>query len=90
MSTSQLEQKRAVEAGYWHLYRHNPVLKDKGENPFVLDSKEPTGNFKEFLLGEVRYSSLQRTFPEAAEELFEAAEKYAREKYEKYKKLAVQ
>lgn len=90
MSTSQLEQKRAVEAGYWHLYRHNPVLKDKGENPFVLDSKEPTGNFKEFLLGEVRYSSLQRTFPEAAEELFEAAEKYAREKYEKYKKLAAQ
>lgn len=90
MSTSQLEQKRAVEAGYWHLYRHNPMLKDKGENPFVLDSKEPTGNFKEFLLGEVRYSSLQRTFPEAAEELFEAAEKYAREKYEKYKKLAVQ
>jgi pyruvate-ferredoxin/flavodoxin oxidoreductase len=90
MSTSQIEQKRAVEAGYWHLYRHSPVLKDKGENPFVLDSKEPTGNFKEFLLGEVRYSSLQRTFPEAAEELFETAEKYAREKYEKYKKLAAQ
>lgn len=90
MSTSQLEQKRAVEAGYWHLYRHNPVLKDKGENPFVLDSKEPKGNFKDFLLGEARYSSLQRTFPEAAEELFETAEKYAREKYEKYKKLAAQ
>ena len=90
MSTSQIEQKRAVEAGYWHLYRHNPVHKDKGENPFVLDSKEPKGNFKEFLLGEVRYSSLQITFPEAAEELFEAAEKYAREKYEKYKKLAAQ
>lgn len=90
MSTSQLEQKRAVEAGYWHLYRHNPVLKDKGENPFVLDSKEPKGNFKEFLLGEARYSSLQRTFPEAAEELFETAEKYAREKYEKYKRLATQ
>ena len=90
MSTSQLEQKRAVEAGYWHLYRHNPMLKCKGENPFVLDSKEPKGNFKEFLLGEARYSSLQRTFPEAAEELFETAEKYAREKYEKYKKLAAQ
>ncbi|WP_315108844.1 pyruvate:ferredoxin (flavodoxin) oxidoreductase [Clostridium intestinale] len=90
MSTSQLEQKRAVEAGYWHLYRHNPMLKDKGENPFVLDSKEPKGNFKEFLLGEVRYSSLQITFPEAAEELFEAAEKYAIEKYEKYKRLAAQ
>ena len=90
MSTSQLEQKRAVEAGYWHLYRHNPMIKDKGENPFVLDSKEPKGNFKEFLLGEARYSSLQRTFPEAAEELFEIAEKYAREKYEKYKRLAAQ
>lgn len=90
MSTSQLEQKRAVEAGYWHLYRNNPILKDKGENSFVLDSKEPTGNFKDFLLGEARYSSLQRTFPEAAEELFEIAEKYAREKYEKYKKLATQ
>ncbi|MNN36358.1 Pyruvate-flavodoxin oxidoreductase [compost metagenome] len=66
------------------------MLKDEGKNPFVLDSKEPTGNFKEFLLGEVRYSSLQITFPEAAEELFESAEKYAKEKYEKYKKLAIQ
>ncbi|MDW8802351.1 pyruvate:ferredoxin (flavodoxin) oxidoreductase [Clostridium sp. A1-XYC3] len=88
MSTSQLEQKRAVEAGYWHLYRYNPLVKEEGKNPFVLDSKEPKSSFKEFLLGEVRYSSLQRTFPEAAEELFEVAEKSAKEKYEKYKKLA--
>ncbi|MCI1945496.1 pyruvate:ferredoxin (flavodoxin) oxidoreductase [Clostridium luticellarii] len=88
MSNSQLEQKRAVEVGYWHLYRYNPLVKKHGKNPFVLDSKEPKSGFKEFLLGEVRYSSLQRTFPETAKELFEVAEKSAKEKYEKYKELA--
>lgn len=88
MGCSQLEEKRAVEAGYWHLYRYNPLLKDEGKNPFVLDSKEPTASFRDFLLSEVRYSSLTKTFPEKAEVLFEAAEKNAKERYETYKRLA--
>jgi pyruvate-ferredoxin/flavodoxin oxidoreductase len=89
MSRSQNEEKLAVEAGYWPLYRYDPRrFKDEGKNPFVLDSKEPTGDFKEFLMGEVRYSSLTRTFPEAAEKLFEKAEKDAKDRFETYKRLA--
>ncbi len=65
MGCSQAESKRAVECGYWGLYRYNPELKEKGTNPFVLDSKEPTASFREFLMGEVRYSSLQKTIPRA-------------------------
>ena len=64
---SQLEEKRAVDAGYWHLWRYNPELKKQGKNPFILDSKPPKDNFREFLMGETRFSSLQRTFPEIAE-----------------------
>jgi len=89
MGCAQLESKNAVEAGYWHLYRYNPLRKEEGENPFILDSKEPTANFKEFLMGEVRYSSLVRSFPEEAEKLFTAAEKAAVEKYAVYRELAV-
>jgi len=88
MSRSQNEEKLAVEAGYWPLYRFDPRLKEEGKNPFILDSKEPTGNFKEFLMGEVRYSSLTRTFPDAAEKLFEKAEKDMKDRFETYKKLA--
>jgi pyruvate-ferredoxin/flavodoxin oxidoreductase len=88
MSRSQHEEKLAVEAGYWPLYRFDPRLKEEGKNPFTLDSKEPTGNFKEFLMGEVRYSSLTRTFPDAAEKLFEKAEKDMKDRFETYKKLA--
>lgn len=88
MGATQLETKNAVEAGYWHLYRYNPLLKEQGQNPFVLDSKEPKANFREFLMGEVRYSSLLRSFPEEAEILFAAAEKAATKKYQTYKKLA--
>ena len=88
MGRSQYEEKLAVDAGYWPLYRFDPRLKQEGKNPFVLDSREPTGNFKEFLMGEVRYSSLTRTFPEAAEKLFEKAEKDMKERFETYKKLA--
>ena len=88
MSGAQNEIKRAVEAGYWQMYRFNPELKKEGKNHFTLDSKEPTGNFREFLLSEVRYSSLQRTFPEIAEELFEQTEATAKERLEGYKKLA--
>ncbi|MDI3481246.1 MAG: pyruvate-ferredoxin/flavodoxin oxidoreductase [Tepidanaerobacteraceae bacterium] len=88
MGSSQLEEKRAVEAGYWHLYRYNPLLKKQGKNPFILDSKAPTASFKDFLMGEVRYSALTRTFPEKAEELFRKAEEDAKERYESYRKLA--
>jgi len=88
MGQSILEEKRAVEAGYWHLYRYNPALKEEGKNPFVLDSKEPTASFRDFIMGEVRYSSLTRSFPDRADVLFEEAEKNARERYETYKKLA--
>jgi pyruvate-ferredoxin/flavodoxin oxidoreductase len=69
MNKSIQEAKKAVESGYWHLYHFNPDLIDEGKNPFVLDSKEPTNSFREFLMGEVRYASLQKTFPESAEEL---------------------
>jgi len=88
MGCTQLESKNAVEAGYWHLYRYNPDLKEAGKNPFILDSKEPKASFRDFLMGEVRYSSLLRSFPEEAEKLFSAAEKAAVEKYEAYKELA--
>jgi pyruvate-ferredoxin/flavodoxin oxidoreductase len=88
MGCAQLESKNAVEAGYWHLYRYNPLLKEEGKNPFILDSKEPKASFRDFLMGEVRYSSLVRTFPKEAEKLFAAAEKAAIEKYEAYKELA--
>ncbi|GAA0177278.1 pyruvate:ferredoxin (flavodoxin) oxidoreductase [Clostridium sediminicola] len=88
MGCSQLEQKKAVDVGYWHLYRFNPELKDAGKNPFILDSKEPKEGFKDFLLGEVRYASLQKVRPELAEEFFAKTEKDAKERYETYKKLA--
>ncbi|WP_371381705.1 pyruvate:ferredoxin (flavodoxin) oxidoreductase [Sporomusa aerivorans] len=88
MGFAQMEAKNAVAAGYWHLYRYNPLLKAEGKNPFILDSKEPTASFREFLLGEVRYSSLLRSFPEEAEVLFAMAEKAAAEKYQTYKRLA--
>lgn len=88
MGKAQEQQKKAVEAGYWHLYRYNPELKDQGKNPFILDSKEPKASFRDFILGEVRYASLEQTFPEAARLLFEKAEKEAKERYETYKKLA--
>jgi len=90
MGRSQHEEKRAVEAGYWTLYRYDPRRKQAGENPFVLDSKEPKGDFQEFLMGEVRYSSLTRTFPENAKVLFQQAEKEMRERYQAYKQMAGQ
>ncbi len=90
MSQSMNEIKRAVDAGYWHMYRFNPVLKEEGKNPFILDSKEPTASFRDFLLSEVRYSALQRTFPEVAEKLFKESEKNAKERLESYKRLANQ
>lgn len=88
MGTSIMQEKRAVEAGYWHLWRYNPLLKAEGKNPFILDSKEPTASFRDFLMSEVRYSSLQRAFPDVAEELFAQAEQDARERLQEYQRLA--
>lgn len=88
MGTSVRQEKLAVESGYWHLYRFNPQLKEEGKNPFILDSKEPTKSFKDFIHGEVRYSQIMNVFPDLAEDLFEAAEKDARDTYEIYRQLA--
>ncbi len=88
MEKSLEESKKAVESGYWHLYRYNPDLKEEGKNPFQLDSKEPTSDLKEFLMGEVRYASLLKVSPKTADEMFEKAKKDMKEKYEYYKKLA--
>jgi len=88
MGLSQLEAKKAVEAGYWAMYRYNPALVGTDKNAFVLDSKEPTADFKEFLMGEVRYSSLMKQFPEHAPALFAKTEKDAKERLAGYKKLA--
>jgi pyruvate-ferredoxin/flavodoxin oxidoreductase len=88
MGKTQAEMKRAVEAGYWHLYRYNPKLKEEGKNPFILDSKEPTASFLDFINSEIRYQSLAKQFPEEAEKLFAIAEKEAKERYAYYKRLA--
>ncbi|MGE5581188.1 MAG: pyruvate:ferredoxin (flavodoxin) oxidoreductase [Bacillota bacterium] len=88
MSRSQNEEKAAVEAGYWPLYRYNPDLALEGKNPFILDSKEPTASFREFLMGEVRYATLKKQFPEVADSLYEKAEKDAKARHEMYKRLA--
>ena len=88
MGKSQENIKDAVDCGYWQLYRYNPMLKEKGENPFILDSKEPNGKFKEFIMGQTRYSSLAKEFPQVADNLFELTEKQAMERYEDYKKLS--
>ena len=88
MTISQTEEKNAVQAGYWHLFRFDPRLKAEGKNPFQLDSKEPTANYQDFLKNEVRYSSLVRSNPERAAELFDKAEKVAKEKYEYLLKLS--
>lgn len=89
MAKVQDEIKRAVKAGYWHLYRYNPTLAEEGRNPFQLDSKEPDGSYREFLRGEVRYSSLERAFPEEADALYRKSEAEARSRYEAYKGLAL-
>ena len=88
MMNSQNQIKRAVDHGYWHLYRYNPDLKNEGKNPFVLDSQPPKKPFREFIETETRYMALKRTFPDIAEELFEKLEKDAKERYETYKRLA--
>ncbi|MDU6791778.1 MAG: thiamine pyrophosphate-dependent enzyme, partial [Anaerococcus sp.] len=88
MGKSQFREKQAVDAGYWHLWRFDPRLAEDGKNPFQLDSREPKESFQEFIQGEVRYSSLKRSFPETADQLYQEAEKAAKDRYETYKRLA--
>ncbi|MBP5177155.1 MAG: pyruvate:ferredoxin (flavodoxin) oxidoreductase, partial [Clostridia bacterium] len=88
MSNSQNEEKKAVEAGYWHLYRYNPEYVGTEKNPFTLDSKDPTASYQEFLLGETRYASLKKAQPELAEKLFVKAEEENTARLNKYKGLA--
>ncbi|WPC39178.1 pyruvate:ferredoxin (flavodoxin) oxidoreductase [Clostridium sp. JS66] len=90
MATSVMEGKKAVESGYWHMYRFNPELRAEGKNPFIMDSKEPTKSFKDFINGEIRYTSLMNVFPDIAEDMFNEAEEHAKERYETYKRLAEQ
>ena len=88
MKGAQTEEKNAVLSGYWNLFRFDPRRADNGENPFVLDSKEPTENYQDFIRNEVRYTSLERQNPERAAELFAKAEQNAKDKYEALKKKA--
>lgn len=89
MAKSQIEMDKAVKSGYWHLYRFNPELKKEGKNPFTLDSKEPDMNsFRDFIMGEVRYNSLAKLYPEQAEQFFVKTQEDAKERYEFYKKLS--
>ena len=88
MGTSLMEEKKAVECGYWQLFRFNPDLRKEGKNPFILDSKEPTGDYKEFLQGEIRYSQLMNVFPERAGQLFDQSEQDSATRNKRRKLLA--
>ncbi|WP_039657354.1 pyruvate:ferredoxin (flavodoxin) oxidoreductase [Clostridium tyrobutyricum] len=88
MGTSIAQEKKAVDAGYWQLYRFNPVLKLEGKNPFLLDSKEPKTSFREHIDGEIRFSSLKKIFPQKAEQLYKVSEENAKDRYTIYKRLS--
>ncbi len=88
MGRSQNEEKLAVETGYWPLYRYDPRLKEEGKNPFQLDSKEPNGKLHDFLMGEIRYNTLYRSFPDEAKRLHKILEESVNERYKTYKKMA--
>ena len=85
MKNCQAEMKKAVECGYWNMFRYNPLLKAEGKNPFILDSKEPKTSYRDFIMGEARYSALTRSFPERAEDLFQKAEEKSVARYEELK-----
>ena len=87
MQNCQLEMKKAVEAGYWQMFRFNPAAKAEGKNPFTLDSKEPTASYIDFIKSENRYARLAQQFPDRAEVLFEQAEKAAKAKYDRLTKM---
>ena len=88
MQNCQFEMKKAVEAGYWQMFRFNPAAKTEGKNPFTLDSKEPTASYIDFIKSENRYARLVQSFPEKAEELFAKGEENAKAKYDRLKKMS--
>jgi len=88
MVNCQAEMKKAVDCGYWHMFRFNPLLKEQGKNPFIIDSKAATGDYKEFIMNEARYSSLMRSNPERAEALFEKAAQNSKERYDHLLRLS--
>ena len=88
MGCSQREAKKAVDAGYWHLWRYDPARADTGKNPFMLDSEEPEGDFRDFLMGEVRYAALASQYPEQAGMLFDKTHQDARERFARYQQLS--
>ncbi|MDR0350644.1 MAG: pyruvate:ferredoxin (flavodoxin) oxidoreductase, partial [Coriobacteriales bacterium] len=88
MGKTQENTKDAVACGYWQLYRYNPLLADEGKNPFILDQKEPTESFRDFIMDQTRYASLAKEFPDEAEKLFERAEADAKERFASYQQLA--
>ncbi|MDD2476544.1 MAG: thiamine pyrophosphate-dependent enzyme, partial [Dysgonamonadaceae bacterium] len=88
MGSAQWEEKQAVESGYWHLWRYNPTLEEEGKNPFIMDSKEPDWSmFDDFLGREVRYTSLEKAFPEESEDLYAAAKESAKWRYKSYQRM---
>ena len=87
MTNCQKEMKKAVECGYWNMFRFNPELKAEGKNPFILESKEPTTSYRDFIMGEARYSALTRSFPERAEKLFTEAEEESKKRFTHLQKL---
>ena len=87
MTNCQKEMKKAVECGYWNMFRFNPELKAEGKNPFILESKEPTTSYRDFIMGEARYSALTRSFPERAEKLFTEAEEDSKKRFTHLQKL---
>ena len=87
MGSSQQEEKKAVEAGYFHLFRFNPSLKEQGKNPFLLDSREPVLDYEDFLDGEIRYDVLKRQNPDHAQKLFREASRQARDRFRYLQKL---
>ena len=89
MSKAQTEEANAVACGYWHCFRYNPALKAAGQDAFILDSKEPTEDYQEFLDGEVRYNALKRANPDRAAELFAKSEEAAKARYEYLNRLKV-
>ena len=87
MTNCQAEMKKAVDCGYWNMFRYNPALKAEGKNPFTVDSKEGSESYRDFIMNEARYSSLTRSFPERAEVLFKQAEDTAKARYNHLQKL---
>ena len=87
MQNCQLEMKKAVEAGYWQMFRYNPALKAEGKNPLSVDSKAPTADYVDFIKSETRYARLAQSFPEKAAELFEKAANNAKAKYDRLQRM---